>query len=62
MCRSSGHRRRRSEGIPLLLEKFKTNLARRFPAKQQRAILEQTQDPEKLAATAVHTFVDLLVI
>jgi 2-methylcitrate dehydratase len=57
-----GHRRRRSEGIPLLLEKFKTNLARRFPAKQQRAILDLTQDPEKLAASAVHTFVDLLVI
>jgi 2-methylcitrate dehydratase len=57
-----GHRRRRSEGIPLLLEKFQTNLARRFPAKQQRAILELTQDPERLAATAVHTFVDLMVI
>src|SRR3989440_1774600 len=25
-----GHRRRRKEGIPLLIEKFKTNLARRF--------------------------------
>jgi 2-methylcitrate dehydratase len=57
-----GHRRRRSEGIPLLLEKFQTNLARRFPAKQQRAILELTQDPERLAACAVHTFVDLMVI
>ena len=35
-----GHRRRRKEGIPLLVEKFKTNLARRFPAKQQQAILD----------------------
>ncbi len=57
-----GHRRRRSEGIPLLLEKFKTNLARRFPAKQQRAILELSLDPERLAATGVHAFVDLFVI
>src|SRR5207248_277976 len=29
-----GHRRRRGEGMPLLVEKFKRNLARRFPAKQ----------------------------
>jgi 2-methylcitrate dehydratase len=57
-----GHRRRRSEGIPLLLEKFKTNLARRFPAKQQRAILELAQDSERLSATAVHAFVDRFVI
>ena len=35
-----GHRRRRKEGIPLLVEKFRTNLARRFPAKQQQAILD----------------------
>ncbi|MGH8295561.1 MAG: bifunctional 2-methylcitrate dehydratase/aconitate hydratase, partial [Steroidobacteraceae bacterium] len=35
-----GHRRRRQEGIPLLLEKFRRNLARRFPQKQQQAILE----------------------
>jgi len=57
-----GHRRRRREGIPLLLEKFRINLARRFPAKQQQAILDLVQDPERLAATAVHAFVDLLVI
>ena len=28
-----GHKRRRKEGIPLLVEKFSTNLARRFPGK-----------------------------
>jgi hypothetical protein len=28
-----GHKRRRKEGIPFLVEKFKTNLARKFPAK-----------------------------
>ena len=57
-----GHRRRRREGIPLLVEKFKTNLARRFPAKQQRAILDLALDAEKLASTPVHEFVDLFVI
>jgi 2-methylcitrate dehydratase len=57
-----GHRRRRTEGIPLLVEKFKTNLARRFPAKQQRAILDLALDGEKLASTPVPEFVDLFVI
>jgi 2-methylcitrate dehydratase len=57
-----GHRRRRKEGIPLLVEKFKTNLARRFPAKRQRAILELALDHARLEATPVHEFVDLFVI
>jgi 2-methylcitrate dehydratase len=57
-----GHRRRRKEGIPVLVEKFKTNLARRFPAKQQCAILDLALDATKLHATPVHEFVDLFVI
>jgi 2-methylcitrate dehydratase len=57
-----GHRRRRREGMPLLIEKFRTNLARRFPAKQQRAILDLALDDARLAATPVHQFVDLFVI
>ena len=57
-----GHRRRRKEGIPLLVEKFKSNLARRFPAKQQRAILEVALDAKRLDAMAVHEFVDLFTI
>ena len=56
-----GHRRRREEGIPLLVEKFRINLARRFAAKQQQAILDVALDPARLAAMAVHDFVDLLV-
>src|SRR5437016_8758635 len=39
-----GHRRRRKEGIPLLIDKFRINLARRFPAKQQQAILDVALD------------------
>jgi len=57
-----GHRRRRKEGIPVLVEKFRTNLARRFPAKQQAAILDVALDAKQLAATPVHEFVDLMVI
>jgi len=56
-----GHRRRRDEGIPRLIDKFRTNLARRFAAKQQQAIVDVALDPQRLAALAVHEFVDLMV-
>ena len=56
-----GHRRRRSEGIPVLIEKFRTNVARRFASKQQQAILDVALDRERLAAMPVHEFVDLMV-
>src|SRR5439155_3289121 len=39
-----GHKRRRADAIPLLVEKFKVNLARRFPKKQQDAILAVSLD------------------
>jgi 2-methylcitrate dehydratase len=57
-----GHKRRRKEGMPVLVEKFKTNLARRFPAKQQKAILDLCLDSSKLDRTPVNEFVDLMVI
>ena len=57
-----GHRRRRKEGVPLLEAKFRTNLARRFPAKQQAAILDLCRDQKRLEATPVNEFVDLFVI
>jgi 2-methylcitrate dehydratase len=57
-----GHKRRRKEGIPLLVEKFRTNLARRFPAKQQAAILAASLDQKRLEAMPVHEYVDLYAI
>ena len=57
-----GHKRRRKEGMPVLVEKFKTNLARQFPAKQQQKILDLCLDAKKLEATPVNEFVDLFVI
>ncbi len=57
-----GHRSRREEGIPKLLEKFKINLARRFPEKQQKAILETALDYQKLSNTPVDEFVDRMAI
>jgi 2-methylcitrate dehydratase len=57
-----GHKRRRAEGMPVLVEKFKTNLARVFPTKQAAAILALCADAERLSATPVHEFVDMMVI
>jgi 2-methylcitrate dehydratase len=55
-----GHARRRAEGIPLLIEKFKINLARIYDKKQQDAIVELSLDYDKLAATPVNEYLDLL--
>ncbi|HZP89276.1 MAG TPA: bifunctional 2-methylcitrate dehydratase/aconitate hydratase [Burkholderiales bacterium] len=57
-----GHRRRRQEGIPVLEAKFRTNLLRRFPAKQTAAILALCKDQQRLEDTPVNEFVDLFVI
>lgn len=54
-----GHARRRIEGIPLLIEKYKTNLARVFPKPQQEEILRLTLNRERLEATPVNEFMDL---
>jgi len=56
-----GHRRRRGDGIPLLIEKFRINLARRFAPRQQQAILDAALDTKRLPAMAVNAFVDLMV-
>jgi len=57
-----GHKRRRKEGMPILVEKFKVNLARRFPEKQRGLILDLCMNPKKLETTPVHEFVDMMVI
>lgn len=56
-----GHRRRRAEGLHLLVEKFKTNLRRRFPEAQQERILAVSLDRNRLEATTVNEYVDLYV-
>jgi 2-methylcitrate dehydratase len=56
-----GHRRRRGEGLPLLVEKFKTNLRRQFPDEQQQRILTVSLDRDRLDAMAVNEYVDLYV-
>ena len=55
-----GHKRRRKEGMPVLVEKFKTNLARVFAQKQAQSILDLCLEPKRLAVTPVNEFVDLM--
>jgi 2-methylcitrate dehydratase len=57
-----GHRRRRSEGMPLLLEKFKRNLTRQFASGQQQRILDASMDRSSLERTPVSEYVDLYVL
>ncbi|WP_408967433.1 bifunctional 2-methylcitrate dehydratase/aconitate hydratase [Oryzomonas sp.] len=57
-----GHRRRRSEGIPLLLEKFEKNLLARFPEEQVQRISTCCQNQQRLECTPVNEFMELFVI
>jgi len=56
-----GHKRRREEGIPLLKQKYQTNLARIFEPDQKAKIEELTLDYEKLSAARVDAVMDLFV-
>jgi 2-methylcitrate dehydratase len=55
-----GHRRRRREGIPLLIEKFSANLRTRFPEARAQQILDLCLDRARLEATPVPAFMELL--
>ena len=57
-----GHRRRREEGLPLLVEKFKTNLRRRYAEERQRQILAVSLDRERLERMPVNEYVDLYAV
>ena len=57
-----GHRRRREEGIPVLEEKFKANLATRFPARRCEELFSLCKDQRRLENTPVNAFMDGLVI
>ena len=56
-----GHRRRRAEGLPLLIEKCRSNLTTRFPRRRAEALVDLCLDRERLERMAVQEFVDLWV-
>ena len=57
-----GHRRRRKEGIPVLVEKFKRNLAMKIAPKKAKQIIEACEDQKHLESMPVQDFVSLFVV
>ena len=57
-----GHRRRREEGIPLLIEKFNSNLRTQFSQSRSEVILNLCLDESKLESTTVSDFMELMVL
>jgi len=57
-----GHRRRRKEGIPILEDKFRRNLATRFPGRRSAQIFELCKDQKRLESMPVNEFMEMLVI
>ena len=56
-----GHRRRREQGIPLLIEKFERNLKTQFSEVRVKSILTLCEDQSRLESTAVTDFMKLFV-
>ena len=56
-----GHRRRREQGIPLLVEKFERNLATQFSNERCNAIQSLCSNQEDLESTSVIDFMELFV-
>ena len=56
-----GHRQRRAEGIPVLLEKFVASVSPKLAANQWAQLHALSNDRTRLAATAVDDFMALLV-
>jgi 2-methylcitrate dehydratase len=54
-----GHRRRRAEGIPLLIQKFERSLASQLPEGQAERIRRYCSNPEQLDALPVREFLEL---
>ncbi len=57
-----GHPRRRVEGIPLLIKKYRLNLSHLFSSDQQMRIWDATKSYEKFIDLDVHRLVDLMIM
>ena len=57
-----GHRRRRAEGMPLLVKKFETNLASRLAPPWVKTILDLCLNLDQLQATPVDQFMDMFTV
>ena len=57
-----GHRKRRAEGIPVLIRKVEDALGGYLPSRQAARILEVARDPKRLDALAMPAFMDLFAL
>ncbi|WP_287817875.1 bifunctional 2-methylcitrate dehydratase/aconitate hydratase [Idiomarina sp.] len=57
-----GHRRRREEGVPVLENKFKANLATRFPEHRVSSIFEHCRQQSSFEQIPVNEFMDMFTI
>jgi 2-methylcitrate dehydratase len=57
-----GHRKRRAEGIPILLQKFEAAMRGHLPVHQVKAIMAATADPSRLDAMPLHHFLGLFTL
>jgi 2-methylcitrate dehydratase len=57
-----GHRKRRQEGVPVLMAKFEKNVGRVFAPKQRDAILAASLDQRRLEGMPVNEFLDLMTV
>jgi 2-methylcitrate dehydratase len=55
-----GHRRRRSEAIPQLEEKFYNNISSRYPIQKVEDLVALFKDQKRLEQIPVHLFMELL--
>jgi 2-methylcitrate dehydratase len=57
-----GHRRRRKEGIPVLLEKFRKAMIDQFPITQANEIIDVCGKPDEMLAYSVSALMDLFAL
>jgi 2-methylcitrate dehydratase len=57
-----GHRRRRAEGVPLLVKKFEANLASRLATDQCKKVMDLCLDLKRLQSIAANDFMDMLAV
>ncbi|MDP3269089.1 MAG: bifunctional 2-methylcitrate dehydratase/aconitate hydratase [Legionella sp.] len=57
-----GHKRRREEGIPVLISKFRSNFLTRFTSQKVEDIMQKMNDTDSLAAMKVDDFMNLWVV
>lgn len=57
-----GHRRRREDGIPLLMKKFEDNLTTCFARDKSDHIMALLMDQRRLEDTSVHEFMGMLTV